>query len=224
MNDHETADLTPAMLEGTPVGGPDGFAACDTCNRSLTDGHREHDPDNKEADTVFAYATCAPGTNKWALRWVSCEECGPPGDGEADEPGEAIAKAMLAYDGRIDAFALADPKLPTNNEPNAVLYYLPFGTDRTRDLRHRIGRESAVPTLAEFVACYERVGEDHADDLRDLWQRWNRGSGNESQAFTDAECRSLSVADVVVFDESAYLCAPIGWRPLELRERDREAD
>ena len=89
MSDSETSELTPAMLVGTPIGGPDGFAACDTCNRSLTDGGREHDCEDKDADTVFVYATTAPGTNKWALRWVSCEDCGPPGDGEADEPGEA---------------------------------------------------------------------------------------------------------------------------------------
>jgi hypothetical protein len=112
-------DLTPAMLAGTPIGGPDGFAACDTCNRSLSDGHREHDPDDKEADTVYAYATCVPGTNKWSLRWVSCEDCGPPGDGEANEPGEAVAKATLTYDGRIDAFALADPEFPDQTESEA---------------------------------------------------------------------------------------------------------
>ena len=44
MSERETAALTPAMLSGTPVGGPGGMAVCDTCNRRLTDGHREHDP------------------------------------------------------------------------------------------------------------------------------------------------------------------------------------
>jgi hypothetical protein len=105
--------LNPALLAGTPVGGPGGFAACDTCNRGLTDGHREHDPDDREADTVYAYATRVRG-NRWTLRWVSCEACGPPGDGDgaADEPGEAVTKATLTYDGRIDAFALADLEIP----------------------------------------------------------------------------------------------------------------
>jgi hypothetical protein len=109
-------DLSPALLAGTPVGGPDGFAACDTCNRGLTDGDREHDPDDAEADTVYAYATRVRGTSRWTLRWVSCAECGPPGDGDgegaADEPGETVAKATLTYDVRIDAFALADPEVP----------------------------------------------------------------------------------------------------------------
>jgi hypothetical protein len=49
------ADLTPSMFDGMLFGGPDGFAACDSCNRRLTDGHREHDPDDAEADTVFAH-------------------------------------------------------------------------------------------------------------------------------------------------------------------------
>ena len=110
MSGHHT-ELTPTMLAGTPVGALGGFAACDTCNRGLTDGHREHDPDDKDADTVYAYATRVQGTNRWTLRWVSCEECGPPGDGVADETGEAVAKATLTYDARIDGFALADPEL-----------------------------------------------------------------------------------------------------------------
>jgi hypothetical protein len=38
-------DFAPAMLDGAPVGGPGGEAACDTCNRRLTDGEREHDPE-----------------------------------------------------------------------------------------------------------------------------------------------------------------------------------
>jgi ferredoxin len=121
MNECETGALTPAMLSGTPVGGPGGFAACDTCNRSLTDGHREHDPDDAEADTVYAYATRVRGTSRWTLRWVSCEACGPPGDDEDtdDEPGEAVAKATLTYDGRIDAFALADPEVPDRTGGNS---------------------------------------------------------------------------------------------------------
>ena len=70
--------------------------------RRLTDGHREHEAD----DTVYAYATCVRNTNRWRLRWLSCEECGPHGDGETNEPGEAVAKATLTYNGRIDAFGV----------------------------------------------------------------------------------------------------------------------
>jgi hypothetical protein len=116
MSERETSALTPAMLSGTPVGEAGGFAACDTCNRGLTDGDREHDPKDRDADTVYAYATRVRDTNRWTLRWVSCAECGPPGDDEDtdDEPGEAVAKAILTYDGRIDAFALADPELPAD--------------------------------------------------------------------------------------------------------------
>ena len=120
MNGHQT-DLSPAMLAGTPVGGPGGFAACDTCNRGLTDGHREHDPDNAEADTVYAYATHVRDTHRWSLRWVSCENCGPPGDSdETTKPGEVVAKATLAFDARIDGFALANPELPFDAEEVAV--------------------------------------------------------------------------------------------------------
>lgn len=118
-----TPDLTPAILVGTPIGSADGDAACDTCNRRLTGGERNHDSNDAEVDTVYAYATRAeaPESGTWALRWVSCESCGPPGMADADhppdrDPSEVVAKATLAYDGRIDAFALADPEHPTDNE------------------------------------------------------------------------------------------------------------
>lgn len=105
------AELTVTMLTGTPVGGPGGSAACDSCNKGLSDGERWFDDEDAEADTVYVYTTRVRGTNKWSLRWVSCEECGPSGDGEADEPGEVVAKATLDYDQRIDAFALTDPEI-----------------------------------------------------------------------------------------------------------------
>lgn len=115
-------DLTPSMLAGTPVGTADGEAACDTCNRRLTDGERDHDPDDKEADTVYAYATRAPQTQTWMLNWVSCESCGPPGIVSADMPDgmdesdELLAKVTLGYDERVDALVLTDPELADQTE------------------------------------------------------------------------------------------------------------
>lgn len=102
----EESGIDARMLTGTPVGGPGGEAACDTCNRRLSDGDRRADAPDAEADTVYAYATLAERSDTWALRWVSCEACGPPGDGGVDEPGEAVAKATLGFDRRIGAFAL----------------------------------------------------------------------------------------------------------------------
>jgi ferredoxin len=106
-----TADesgIDARMLAGTPVGGPGGSAACDTCNRRLTDGQRRADDPDAEPDTVSVYATRARRSGTWALRWVSCEACGSPGDGEDLEDGEAVATATLGYDTRIGAFVLED--------------------------------------------------------------------------------------------------------------------
>ena len=94
------------VLAGTPVGGPGGSAACDSCNRRLSDGERPTDTPDAEADVVVAYATLAPESETWALRWVSCEACGPPDDGNSLDDGEAVAKATLGYNARIGAFAL----------------------------------------------------------------------------------------------------------------------
>jgi hypothetical protein len=107
----EESGIDARILAGTPVGGPGGEAACDTCNRRLTDGERRADEPDTEADTVFAYATKPRQSDTWALRWVSCENCGPPGMADAEhpgdrDPGETIAKATLGYDARVGAFAL----------------------------------------------------------------------------------------------------------------------
>jgi hypothetical protein len=144
MSEHETGELTLAMLSGTPVGGPGGMAVCDTCNRRLTDGHREHDPDDAEADTVYAYATRVRDTDRWSLRWVSCENCGPPGESdETTEPGEVVAKATLTFDARIDGFALADPELPSDAHHGI--------TDDRRAAIHALGRDG-LHRMAEILA------------------------------------------------------------------------
>jgi len=105
----EESGIDARMLAGTPVGGPGGSAACDTCNRRLTDGERPADRDDAEADIVVVYVTRPEYSDTWALRWVSCESCGSPGDDEdALDAGEAVAKATLGFDVRIGAFALED--------------------------------------------------------------------------------------------------------------------
>jgi hypothetical protein len=102
----EESGIDAQALAGTPVGGPGGSAACDTCNRRLSDGQRRADAPDADADTVVVYATRARQSDTWALRWVSCESCGAPGDDGALESGEAVAKATLGFDARIGAFAL----------------------------------------------------------------------------------------------------------------------
>ncbi len=73
-------------------------------------------------------------------------------------------------------------------------------------------------TMSDLIEHYEFRGEEDVIDLVDLWKRWNRGSGRESQAFLEAGTRSLSVGDIVVLDGQAYRCERIGWTAIELRE------
>lgn len=105
----EESRIDAQALAGTPVGGPGGSAACDTCNRRLSDGERPADASDAEADPVVVYVTRRRQSGTWALRWVACEACGPPGDDDgALDDGEAVAKATLGYDPRIGAFELDD--------------------------------------------------------------------------------------------------------------------
>lgn len=92
-----TGELTAINLYATPVGTPEGDVVCDSCNKGITDARRFRD--DEDTDTiVHVYATCVYGTRRWALRWVSCIECGPLGDGEPEEAGEAFATATLTID------------------------------------------------------------------------------------------------------------------------------
>lgn len=108
-----TTETTAAELEqrlqGRSVGGPDGFACCDSCNKGLTDVSPSNGP-TVHADRVHIYATAATMSEKWRIRRVLCDDCGPLGDGDANEPGEAHATASLAYAllGEHFAFASVD--------------------------------------------------------------------------------------------------------------------
>jgi hypothetical protein len=101
-------------LQGRPIGGPDGFVCCDSCNKGLADVSPNDGP-TVHADTVHVYATASAVSDKWRLRRVLCDDCGPLGDGEANEPGEAHATVSLAYAllgeyfalTSVDVFALA---------------------------------------------------------------------------------------------------------------------
>ena len=100
---------------------------------------------------------------------------------------------------------------------HAAVYHLDDGeSERPREIRH--DPNGASLSIGDLIEHYELVGEEEVVDLSDLWKRWNRGSGQESQAFIEAETRSLSVGDVVMFDGDAYRCDRIGWTPIELQE------
>ena len=87
----------------------------------------------------------------------------------------------------------------------ATVYQLADGeSERPREIRH--DPKGANLSIGDLIEHYELVGEEKVVDLSDLWERWNRGSGQESQAFIEAETRSLSVGDVVVLDGDAYRC------------------
>jgi hypothetical protein len=103
---------------------------------------------------------------------------------------------------------------------HATVYQLDDGeSERPREIRH--DPSGASLSVGDLVEHYERAGEERVVDLSDLWERWNRGSGRESQAFVEAETRSLSVGDVVMLGGGAYRCERAGWTRIELREGDR---
>jgi len=86
-----------------------------------------------------------------------------------------------------------------------------------RDLRHRVNFEDDKPTFAEFVRYYDFVGEDTAASVDDVWHKWNHGSGRESEAFREANTRSMEVGDVVRETDTgrAFVCKSIGWERVE---------
>ncbi|EMA43567.1 MULTISPECIES: hypothetical protein [Halococcus] len=106
---------------------------------------------------------------------------------------------------------------------HATVYQLADGeSERPREIRH--DPNGASLSIGDLIEHYELAGEEDVVDLSDLWERWNRGSGQESQAFVEAETRSLSVGDIVVLDGDAYRCDRIGWTAIELCEDGQTAE
>lgn len=104
----------------------------------------------------------------------------------------------------------------------ASIYQLADAGDRPREIRH--DPSASDLSIGDLIEHYELVGEEEVVDLSDVWERWNRGSGRESQAFVEAETRSLSAGDVVVLDGDAFQCNRVGWTSIALQEGESTPD
>lgn len=105
---------------------------------------------------------------------------------------------------------------------HASVYQLADAGDRPREIRH--DPSASDLSIGDLIEHYELVGEEEVVDLSDVWERWNRGSGRESQAFVEAETRSLSAGDVVVLGGDAFRCDRVGWTSIALQEGESTPD
>ena len=137
------------------------------------------------------------------------------GHGRVGGVADPVARSEAVREAQRDAAGdLEDAR------QHATVYQLDdSAAERPREIRH--DPTGSTLSVGDLVEHYELTGEEEVVDLSDLWERWNRGSGRESQVFVEAETRSLSVGDVVVLDEDAYRCERAGWTPIELREGER---
>lgn len=105
--------------------------------------------------------------------------------------------------------------------PVLTIYYLnwdiPDANPLAEDRFHKYHDE--IPdrlTETEFDDLYREVADIDTKNLEELYHEWNYGSGHESQAFVEAEVRSMSVGDIVRKDADHYICATIGWDKLDI--------
>lgn len=74
-------------------------------------------------------------------------------------------------------------------------------------------------SLAGTEVVHKYPYEDDSHVLGVMWERWNNGSGKESDAFRQANQEkravSMSTGDIVRVDGTAYLCESVGWTELE---------
>lgn len=117
----------------------------------------------------------------------------------------------------------------------ATIYYLNWDQERRADdsqelgpaseLFHKYNVESVLdedekpPTQydeEEFNELYREVADVDVEDPEAAWKQWNAGSGHESQAFYEAEVRSMSVGDIVEIDGTYHLAAPVGFKEIEV--------
>ncbi|QIB75332.1 hypothetical protein G3I44_14170 [Halogeometricum borinquense] len=145
----------------------------------------------------------------------------------------------------------------------ATIYYLNWDKERDNngpatELFHNlhVGDAQEHIDTGAFDDLYREVADDvELENLEDAFAEWNRGSGRESQRFTELRycerCdgyidghdeaithaaqnhgydaftetrdpeyirgeRSLSVGDIVQFEDEYYVCASIGWEQVEI--------
>jgi hypothetical protein len=141
-----------------------------------------------------------------------------PGHGRVGGVDDPVARADYGDDREAVREAQRDAAGEcTDARQHASVYLLDDAGERPREIRHD-------PSAADLIEHYDLAGEEEVVDLSDVWERWNRGSGRESQAFVEAETRSLSVGDVVVLDGDAFRCDRIGWTSVAIREGESTPD
>lgn len=104
--------LTWTDLRGTPIGTPEGDVICDSCNKGITSIQQLID-----GETSVAYLYATGDHHGWSLRWINCHDCGPLGDGEATEPGEALALAFLS-DNQVRGYVEVGPNTILDSSPS----------------------------------------------------------------------------------------------------------
>lgn len=99
-----------------------------------------------------------------------------------------------------------------NDGPASELFHK-YGVERILD-------EDELPpshfSEERFDELYREVATVHGeyDDPEEFWREWNRGSGQESAEFYDAEERSMSVGDAIQFGDTYYQARNIGFEEI----------
>jgi hypothetical protein len=73
---------------------------------------------------------------------------------------------------------------------------------------------SYTPTIMDLMQHYTLVGEDEAQSLSSVFQSWNDAPGvNDHHA---EAWRSMSVGDIIVFNDTPYIIRPAGYDELSV--------
>ncbi|ERJ05103.1 hypothetical protein HLRTI_002902 [Halorhabdus tiamatea SARL4B] len=118
----------------------------------------------------------------------------------------------------------------------ATIYQLHRGNQRedpdamaAEEIRFEVrGDGRSALSEAEFSRFYQEVGTESFSHSkvesiqRSVWARWNRGSGEESVSFIEAETRSLEVGDVIEVAGDYYMIAPFEWAEIAVGNEEQE--
>jgi hypothetical protein len=110
----------------------------------------------------------------------------------------------------------------------AAILQMDWSRSEAEEIKSGVRFEDESPSADQICGVYELVGAEtfrHTDSraiVGGVWERWNRGSGVESEQFVEAETRSVSVGDIVVIEDTVYLYAPIGYDELDVTREEIE--
>jgi hypothetical protein len=112
-------------------------------------------------------------------------------------------------------------------ERHATVAQMDWSHPEAKSLQCGIQLNESAPSKTQIREMYDLAGSEVGftqqqgpEIVREMQERWKRGSEAESRAFVQAQCRNLCVGDLVAVGKTVYLVRANGSEKLPLQTDD----